>query len=451
MTDTSKTSQGIISTRSNLDWPHPVSHYRSTWKAHRKLQPKTRRRHTFFNDSDQSCYQFATPLTPLRSLCSWSDRPVKIASVAVARVDGSVDAGNSLYRFNTDWSPLSCSSLPQNNGSSSPHPGRVGVVERVTKETNVWVKINLDGNGFANCSTSIPFLDHMLDQLACHGLFDVHVKATGDIHIDDHHTNEDVALALGTALLRALGHRKGINRFGNFSAPLDEALIHVSLDLSGRPHLYYDLNIPTERVGHMTFSLQGKIHIILLRQHLRLLLGPLDKQLNMICAASGPYLDGVSSFSRSLKTYRSITVAGGPQQRNGDRKGTSSTQHQRLSLKSSNPTLAVAFRDGVTAHASICQRSSSTNVMETDCREHVVAELDCCVAFDINAHSAPNMGFEGLKNMETAVFDVNAYSTTNLCLDRQHGLKNMESDVVSGIMGLIKEPNISLIKDQIKD
>ncbi|TQD82772.1 hypothetical protein C1H46_031692 [Malus baccata] len=89
----------------------------------------------------------------------------------------------------------------------------------------------------------------MLDQLASHGLLDVHVKATGDIHIDDHHTNEDVALAIGTALLQALGDRKGIYRFGDFSAPLDEALIHVSLDLSGRPHLSYDLQIPTERVG----------------------------------------------------------------------------------------------------------------------------------------------------------------------------------------------------------
>ncbi|KAH1139954.1 hypothetical protein GYH30_029042, partial [Glycine max] len=86
-------------------------------------------------------------------------------------------------------------------------------------------------------------------QLASHGLFDVRIKATGDIHIDDHHTNEDVALAIGTALLHALGDRKGINRFGNFSAPLDEALIHVSLDLSGRPHLSYNLDIPTQRVG----------------------------------------------------------------------------------------------------------------------------------------------------------------------------------------------------------
>ncbi|XP_061993070.1 imidazoleglycerol-phosphate dehydratase 1, chloroplastic-like [Rosa rugosa] len=126
---------------------------------------------------------------------------------------------------------------------------RIGEVKRETKETNVSVKINLDGTGIADSSTGIPFLDHMLDQLASHGLLDVHVRATGDIHIDDHHTNEDVALAIGTALLQALGDRKGINRFGDFSAPLDEAWIHVSLDLSGRPHLGYDLQIPTERVG----------------------------------------------------------------------------------------------------------------------------------------------------------------------------------------------------------
>lgn len=144
-------------------------------------------------------------------------------------------------------------SLADDNGSpaisASHSTGRVGEVKRVTKETNVYVKINLDGSGVADSSTSVPFLDHMLDQLSSHGLFDVHVRATGDIHIDDHHTNEDVALALGTALLQALGDRKGINRFGDFSAPLDEALIHVALDLSGRPHLSCDLQIPTERVG----------------------------------------------------------------------------------------------------------------------------------------------------------------------------------------------------------
>ncbi|KAM7462790.1 hypothetical protein LguiA_030911 [Lonicera macranthoides] len=150
-----------------------------------------------------------------------------------------------------------CASMVQHNDNPTTSSfqtdtggNRIGEVKRVTNETNVSVKINLDGSAVADSSTGIPFLDHMLDQLASHGLFDVHVKATGDTHIDDHHTNEDVALAIGTALLQALGDRKGINRFGDFSAPLDEALIHVSLDLSGRPHLSYDLNIPTARVGN---------------------------------------------------------------------------------------------------------------------------------------------------------------------------------------------------------
>eukprot|EP00252_Welwitschia_mirabilis_P012255 TRINITY_DN27238_c0_g1_i1.p1 TRINITY_DN27238_c0_g1~~TRINITY_DN27238_c0_g1_i1.p1 ORF type:complete len:324 (+),score=54.28 TRINITY_DN27238_c0_g1_i1:102-1073(+) len=127
--------------------------------------------------------------------------------------------------------------------------GRIGEIVRVTKETNVQAKINLNGSGISDCNTSIPFLDHMLDQISSHGLFDISVKASGDTHIDDHHTNEDVALAIGSCLLQALGDRKGIYRFGDFSAPLDEALVHVALDLSGRPYLGYGLCIPTERVG----------------------------------------------------------------------------------------------------------------------------------------------------------------------------------------------------------
>ncbi|CAA6658558.1 unnamed protein product [Spirodela intermedia] len=144
------------------------------------------------------------------------------------------------------------SSRDAGNGATVTSPGappRIGEVERITKETSVQVRLDLDGSGVADCNTGIPFLDHMLDQIASHGLFDLTVKASGDIHIDDHHTNEDVALAIGTALLKALGDRKGIYRFGNFSAPLDEAAVNVILDLSGRPHLAYDLRIPTERVG----------------------------------------------------------------------------------------------------------------------------------------------------------------------------------------------------------
>ena len=126
---------------------------------------------------------------------------------------------------------------------------RTGSVSRTTKETDVAVTVNLDGTGKCTADTGIPFLDHMLQQIASHGLIDLEVKATGDIEIDDHHTNEDVGITLGQALAKALGDRKGINRFGHFVAPLDESLVQVALDFSGRPHLSYGLNIPTQRVG----------------------------------------------------------------------------------------------------------------------------------------------------------------------------------------------------------
>ena len=126
---------------------------------------------------------------------------------------------------------------------------RTASVRRTTGETDVQVTLNLDGTGKCNAATGIPFLDHMLHQIASHGLFDLEVKATGDIEIDDHHTNEDVGITLGQAFHQALGDRKGIVRFGHFLAPLDEALIQVALDFSGRPHLSYGLQIPTQRVG----------------------------------------------------------------------------------------------------------------------------------------------------------------------------------------------------------
>lgn len=129
-------------------------------------------------------------------------------------------------------------------------PPRIAAVSRDTKETDVKVEVNLDGTGKCNVNTGVPFLDHMLHQLSSHGLLDLDIQATGDIEIDDHHTNEDVGITLGMAIARAVGNRKGINRFGHFIAPLDEALVQVSLDFSGRPHLSYGLEIPTERVGN---------------------------------------------------------------------------------------------------------------------------------------------------------------------------------------------------------
>ena len=114
-------------------------------------------------------------------------------------------------------------------------PARTATVSRTTKETDVFVSLNLDGQGKCNAATGVPFLDNMIQQIASHGLIDLEVRATGDIEIDDHHTNEDVGITIGQALAQALGDRKGIVRFGHFIAPLDEALVQVALDFSGRP------------------------------------------------------------------------------------------------------------------------------------------------------------------------------------------------------------------------
>ncbi len=126
---------------------------------------------------------------------------------------------------------------------------RTGEINRITSETNVKVFLNLDGQSKCNISTGVSFLDHMLTQISSHGLLDIDIKADGDTHIDDHHSNEDVGIAFGQALSEALGDRKGINRFGHFVAPLDEALVEVVLDFSGRPHLSFGLEIPSQRIG----------------------------------------------------------------------------------------------------------------------------------------------------------------------------------------------------------
>lgn len=117
-------------------------------------------------------------------------------------------------------------------------------VTRSTKETQIEVSIDLDGSGTSHISTGVPFYDHMLDQLARHGGFDLTVQARGDLHIDTHHTVEDVALAIGQALKEALGDKAGVRRFASGLYPLDEALIEVALDLSGRPFVAWNVELP---------------------------------------------------------------------------------------------------------------------------------------------------------------------------------------------------------------
>ena len=132
---------------------------------------------------------------------------------------------------------------------------RKGRVERKTKETDIKVELELDGSGKAEVETGIPFLNHMLDSFSRHGLFDLKLKAKGDIEIDYHHTVEDVGLALGQAFKESLGDKQGIRRFGEASCPLDETLAKVVVDLSGRPYLSYNVKIRPGRVGNFDTDL----------------------------------------------------------------------------------------------------------------------------------------------------------------------------------------------------
>ena len=126
---------------------------------------------------------------------------------------------------------------------------RTATCKRKTKETDITVTINLDGQGRNDIHTGIGFFDHMLDGFARHGLFDLTVRAEGDIHVDCHHTVEDVGLVLGTAILMGVGDKAGIKRYGSFLLPMDESLVLCAVDLSGRPYLNYDASFPTERIG----------------------------------------------------------------------------------------------------------------------------------------------------------------------------------------------------------
>lgn len=132
---------------------------------------------------------------------------------------------------------------------------RTGRVERRTKETAILVEVDLDGAGTASCDTGVPFLDHMLDQLGRHGRLDLTVRADGDTWIDDHHTVEDVGIALGQALAEAWGERAGVERFGDATVPIDECLTRTAVDLAGRPYLVWHAPVPLEVIGSFETSL----------------------------------------------------------------------------------------------------------------------------------------------------------------------------------------------------
>ncbi len=155
---------------------------------------------------------------------------------------------------------------------------RQAEISRQTRETSVKLTINLDGSGQSAIHTGIGFLDHMLELFAKHGFFDLNIEETGDVHVDYHHTMEDLGLALGTAIAQALGDKSGIRRYGSCLLPMDEALAEVALDLSGRPYLVYNVKMPAAQVGDIDVRLFHEFFQALcvksgMNLHVRLLAG----------------------------------------------------------------------------------------------------------------------------------------------------------------------------------
>ena len=150
---------------------------------------------------------------------------------------------------------------------------RTATIKRDTNETQIEVTVNLDGTGKSDFETGVPFLDHMMDQIARHGMIDLNVVARGDTEIDDHHTVEDIGISIGMALKEALGDKKGIRRYGHAYVPLDEALSRVVLDFSGRPGIEFNVNFTRSHVGEFDVDLfheffQGMINHALITLHI---------------------------------------------------------------------------------------------------------------------------------------------------------------------------------------
>ena len=155
---------------------------------------------------------------------------------------------------------------------------RTAEILRKTAETDIMLTLNLDGNGNSQIQTGVGFLDHMLTLFAAHGKFDLTVHCQGDTEVDDHHSAEDIGICLGMAFAKALGEKRGITRYGSFLLPMDEALIQTAVDISGRSHLSYGLEIPTEKIGSFDSELVEEFWLAFVRQcpmslHIRQLAG----------------------------------------------------------------------------------------------------------------------------------------------------------------------------------
>ena len=185
---------------------------------------------------------------------------------------------------------------------------RRATIERKTKETDIKMTLNIDGTGVYGIKTSVPFMDHMLSHIAKHGFFDLTVKAKGDTKIDDHHTVEDMGIAFGQALKKALGGSKGIRRYGESTVPMDETLAQVVLDLSGRPYLAYQVELPKKYKlkdfdpGLAEDFFQSVVNHAGMNLHIRLLYGrDVHHMLEGIFKAFGRALDQATSFDARIQ------------------------------------------------------------------------------------------------------------------------------------------------------
>jgi imidazoleglycerol-phosphate dehydratase len=185
---------------------------------------------------------------------------------------------------------------------------RKATIERKTKETDIKLSLNLDGTGTFNVKTSVPFMDHMFAHIAKHGFFDLRIKAKGDTEIDDHHTVEDLGIAFGQALKKALGNSKGIRRYGEATVPMDETLAQVVMDLSGRPYLAYQVALPKKYKlkdfdpGLAEDFFQSVANHAGMNLHIRLLYGrDVHHMLEGIFKAFGRALDQATSIDSRIK------------------------------------------------------------------------------------------------------------------------------------------------------
>ncbi len=185
---------------------------------------------------------------------------------------------------------------------------RKATIERNTKETKIKISLNLDGAGIYNIRTSVPFMDHMFSHIAKHGFFDINMKAKGDTEIDDHHTVEDLGIAFGQAIKKALGDSRGIRRYGDVTVPMDETLAQVVMDLSGRPYLAYEVELPKKYKlkdfdpGLAEDFFQSVVNHAGMNLHIRLHYGrDVHHMLEAIFKAFGRALDQATSIDPRIK------------------------------------------------------------------------------------------------------------------------------------------------------